>query len=479
MKNVVPHAPRRRQAMLLERLERRLLFDAAQLDPAPQPGRSGAELAAGQTAHDSDPSLDAMGASAASTPLAPTSATTLEQSSSADERQLAFPGAMGFGAYAQGGRGGDVYHVTQLQDHGVGSLRDGINSATGPRTIVFDVSGTIELSSMLIISNPYLTIAGQTAPGDGITLRNYPLAVSKTHDVIIRYMRFRPGDAVVNETDALLVYSSHDVMIDHVSASWGVDENVDTSQSNNVTIQWSVISEGLHDSTHSKGPHSSGSIHTFGAISLHHNLFIHNNWRNPLVLQQADLVNNVIYDWGSHATIAGWSAPTPDIGPTQVNLQNNYYIAGPSTVNPLLTYLGHRNSQLWLDGNLLDANRNGVLDGSPLTLLTGWSEVLTTRLDYPTTGTEDALTAYHRVLDDAGASLVRDAVDQRLVRDVIDQTGSVINSTSQVGGWPELAVLRCRPTATRTACRTRGKTRTLISTRSIRPTAAPPAASRG
>ncbi len=424
-----------RRSILLERLEGRILFDAAPIPlvassaEAQQPIFPASLSDIGQTGE-------------ATNPLAVRAAAgqqgngTAMESGALETRTLAFPGAAGFGAHAQGGRGGDVYHVTNLLDHGPGSLREAIRSASGPRTIVFDTSGTIHLQSRLIIDQPYLTIAGQTAPGDGITLGNYGTAILDTHDIIVRYVRFRTGDTVAAEHDSLLIWNSHDIMIDHVSASWGVDEIIDTGTSRNVTIQWSMITEALHDSHHVKGPHSMGSIHYGGSVSLHHNLFAHNNARSPLVRQQADVVNNVIYNWGTHGTIAGWPDIGPDpFGPTQVNLQGNYYIAGPSTTAPALAYLRHQSSQLWAADNLLDNNRNGLRDGQPLIAPRSTDDI---RFDFPLVQADDALTAYERVLNQAGASLVRDFVDQRIIRDLIEETGQIIHSQNQVGNWPPL-----------------------------------------
>ncbi|MEO6390933.1 MAG: pectinesterase family protein [Pyrinomonadaceae bacterium] len=160
----------------------------------------------------------------------------------------AFPEAEGTGAYAIGGRGGDVYHVTNLNDSGAGSLRNGIQSATGPRTIVFDLAGTIYLDSQLIINKPFLTLAGQTAPGDGITVAGFTSVVNNTQHVVIRYMRFRGGDirCPAMQGDALWVDNSKDVIIDHVSASWSIDESLSVTDSDRVTVQWSMITESLN-----------------------------------------------------------------------------------------------------------------------------------------------------------------------------------------------------------------------------------------
>ena len=203
----------------------------------------------------------------------------------------AFPGAAGFGANALGGRGGRALMVTNLNDSGPGSLRAAIE-AEGPRTVIFRVAGTIELKTRIDIANPYITIAGQTAPGGGITLKidpNYtrsPLRIL-THDVILRYIRSRPGPSTAESDilDALTIPSGHDIIVDHCSFSWATDEVVNTwNDVHDITIQWSIISEGLNDSTHPKGPHSKGMlIGSEGAerISVHHNLFAHNRKRNP------------------------------------------------------------------------------------------------------------------------------------------------------------------------------------------------------
>lgn len=217
--------------------------------------------------------------------------------------QLAFPDAEGMGKYAQGGRDGDVYHVTNLDDAGKGSLRFGINSAKGPRTIVFDVDGTIELESRLTISNPYLTITGQMAPGEGITITGQTVQVHDTHDVIIQFLRIRPGDKrplSPESHDGLAIRRSHDVMIDHVSIAWAIDENLSLFESENVTIQWSIISESLVDSLHPLGHQGFANLTQGGAVTMHHNLFAHHNYRMPRIKDaDVDFVDDVIHQTGS------------------------------------------------------------------------------------------------------------------------------------------------------------------------------------
>ncbi len=173
----------------------------------------------------------------------------------------AFPRAEGFGRVAQGGRGGDVYHVTTLEDAGAGSLREGIGSAKGPRTIVFEVAGTILLKSALLLDKSFVTIAGQTARGDGITLRDYSFQMKKAHDVVVRYVRFRLGDEnkavdAKGADDTVVTDDIDRVIFDHCSLSWAIDGTPDLRRGGNFTLQWCVISEALNRSLHSQGSHA-------------------------------------------------------------------------------------------------------------------------------------------------------------------------------------------------------------------------------
>ena len=191
----------------------------------------------------------------------------------AAEQPLAFPGAEGWGRFASGGRGGNVYAVTNLNDDGPGSLRDALN--TGHRTVVFRVSGTIDLRSVLVVNQPNITIAGQTAPGDGICLRRFPLLIRKTHDIIVRYLRIRVGDEAGRALDGLEVRDSENVIIDHCSVSWSSDEAINTWHgTKNLTVQWCLISEPLHRSVN-YGPHGYGASLGGERTSYHHNLFAH------------------------------------------------------------------------------------------------------------------------------------------------------------------------------------------------------------
>jgi pectin methylesterase-like acyl-CoA thioesterase len=375
----------------------------------------------------------------------------------------AFPTAEGAGAYAIGGRGGDTYHVTNLNDTGAGSLRNGITTANGPRTIVFDVSGTINLNSRLTINKPFLTIAGQTAPGDGITVAGWTTAVDSTQHVIIRYMRFRPGDIRCSsgmEGDSLWVDKSRDVIIDHVSASWSIDESLSVTESDRVSVQWSFITESLNTSCHPEGRHGYGSLIRYGSgrISYHHNLYAHHFNRNPRVGDNItlDFVNNVIYDWGTDASYSG----AADEGITKVNYAGNYLVAGPNTGSTKRTRAfngGSVNTWIYQTGNIIDSNVNGIHDGTntgwamfvnlytqqaaPLDLSAG--EEVSSDEKEPTDslidiGISPAETAYRLVLFTAGSAHFRDAVDTRIFNDVRNETGAFINSQNEVGGFPLL-----------------------------------------
>jgi pectate lyase len=362
---------------------------------------------------------------------------------------LAFAGAEGFGAESKGGRGGDVYHVTNLNDSGPGSLRMGIQSAAGPRTIVFDVSGTILLNSNLRINKSFLTLAGQTAPGDGITVSGFTAVVSNVTDVIIRYMRFRAGDVKcpAMQGDSLWVDKSKNVIIDHVSATWSIDEALSVTESENVTVQWSIIGESLNQSCHEKGEHGYGSLIRYGSggVTFHHNLYVHNHSRNPRVGDEIrlDFVNNILYNYGARGGDASYSGPASE-GVTRINYVNNYAIAGPSTDASRRTRMfngGSTNTQFYPSGNWIDGNVNGIRDGAEAaaTAFINRFTRVSAPFERPQVATDTAVEAYRRVLASAGASLVRDPVDQRIVMDVEKETGKMINSQNDVGGFPVLA----------------------------------------
>ncbi|MEM8531205.1 MAG: PA14 domain-containing protein [Chloroflexota bacterium] len=379
----------------------------------------------------------------------------------------AFPGAEGFGTQTTHGRGGQVIAVTNLNNDGPGSLREAIDTP-GPRIIVFRTGGCIQLDEALVIQEPYVMIAGQTAPGGGICLKGSGLSIA-THDVVVRFVRSRPGDGPGEDPenrDALQiapflsnneVRESYNVVVDHVSASWGIDETVSVYGSldpasdikaTDITIQWSVIAEGLDDSLHPKGSHSKGVLIGGGAqnISLHHNIIAHNAERHPLFKTgtTGDLVNNVIYNgpWG----ISLVNEDATQINPSGLNLIGNTMIEGPDSTDK--TY------GLNLDGNYLTEPAAFFVQGnkSPQRQDDGqgeWDFVRTVDLDIdtyranspvlqaPPVTTWPADEARETVLDAAGATLPqRDAVDTRIIDDVRNGTGRIIDSPEDVGGYP-------------------------------------------
>ncbi len=351
----------------------------------------------------------------------------------------AFPGAEGAGMYAAGGRGGDAYYVTNLNDSGAGSLRHGIDTANGPRTIVFDVGGTIHLQSDLRIDKPYLTIAGQTAPGGGITLADRATRVSDTHDVILQHLRFRPGDTFtapgVYEPDSLWVSGSSNVIIDHVSASWSTDEVLSTTHgSHNVTVQWSMITEALHNADHAKGNHGYGSLINGGDFSFHHNLYAHNRSRNPRPGSDGtrlDFVSNVIYNAGDRYGYNGGEA-------MDMNFVGNIGIDGPNTRAGSLFHSGGSDTTIHSDDNYLDRNEHAPFQLTPAghRAISGSHSLSSSRIDLPAVTTTSARQTYINVLSRAGASAIRDAVDHRVIRSVLDKDGHHIDRPHQVGGWP-------------------------------------------
>jgi pectate lyase len=376
---------------------------------------------------------------------------------SAPAQPLAFPGAEGFGRFAEGGRGGDVYTVTNLDDAGPGSLRDGIRTATGPRTIVFAISGTITLHSKLTIDRSHLTIAGQTAPGDGVTVRDYPLQVAADH-VVLRYVRSRLGPHAGKAEDAISVLRGRNVIIDHCSASWSVDETL-SAQGDDIdllTVQWCIVSESLDNSVHPSGRHGMGGIIGGVRQTYHHNLFAHHATRNPKISWrrycQVDFRNNVIFNWGRQSCY--------DAAFAHANWTHNYYLPGPATeakVRSRIFQVLNRapvadqpNASLFIDSN--------VVVGNPVVSADNWAGGVdfgdgataensraATPFDYPLlTYFTDATTAYHDVLAGVGAAVARDSVDTRIIDEARHARATfgkhgIIDHPDEVGGWPELS----------------------------------------
>jgi pectate lyase len=384
-------------------------------------------------------------------------------------QQLAFPEAEGFGRFAKGGRSGDVYHVTNLNDSGIGSLRYGIETATGPRTIVFDISGIIYQSKRLKIMHPNITIAGQTAPGDGVTLTGCGLYV-QANDIIIRYIRCRLGDSNGEISDAISITNGKNIIIDHVSASWSVDETLSCQSStvDSITVQWCLISESLTNSLHSKGEHGMGGI--VGALqqSFHHNLYAHHNSRSPKVSGrrhcEVDFRNNVIYNWGKNNCYDGTSS--------YMNWVNNYYKAGPATQEQCRFRIfqlfdneieeGIHNipedskkyeTSLYATGNYVDGSPKITIDNwaGGIEYMEGATEAKNRALKpafiAPVINVQSAIEAYPLVLAEAGASHKRDSIDMRIVNEVKTGTAKygnngIIDTPYDVGGLPTLISIK-------------------------------------
>ena len=359
----------------------------------------------------------------------------------------AFPGAQGFGANTPGGRGGRVIFVTNLNDAGPGSLRAACD-ADGPRTVIFRVSGLISLASPITVRTPFITIAGQTAPGDGICLRNFTFNIA-THDVVVRYLRSRLGDLSAQESDSItLVSGAHDVVLDHCSATWSIDESLSLAGNvSNVTIQWCLIGNALNHSKHAKGDHGYGSLsRANGPVTWHHNLWVHNNSRNPRLgdnygrppFPTFDVRNNVMYDYGE--ICSGLTQ-----GVLKVNYVGNYIRPGPSSKATTPIHVGGP-SQLsfYIRDNVFEGHDSFTTDNSTFfdpVMINGKRqlEIVPQPFDAPLVQTSSARDAYTAVLASVGASLPRrDSVDARIINEVKSGTGSIIDSQEQVGSWPEL-----------------------------------------
>ena len=364
------------------------------------------------------------------------------------EKTPAFPGAEGYGRYVSGGRGGKVYHVTNLNDSGEGSFRWACEQK-GARTIVFDVCGTIHLQSQLKLTNGDVTIAGQTAPGDGICVADWDFCIAAPN-VIIRYMRFRPGDISGGDPDGLSGMDGKRIIIDHCSVSWSVDECLSVYGNEHMTVQWCIISQSLRHSTHAKQAHGYGGNWGGKGASYHHNLLAHHDSRTPRLgnrptyVQQdtTDIRNNVMYNWSGNGCYGGEGM--------KVNFVNNYYKPGPASDaratgsrQPLAyricglgvsTKVGDGSYLIWgkyfVDGNdnpdypsLLNKNwEMGIYpqissENPGYTAATKDSIRLSEPLPYMYVSTHTAADAYEKVLAYAGCSRSRDKLDSLIVSD--------------------------------------------------------------
>ena len=374
------------------------------------------------------------------------------------EKTPAFPGAEGFGRYVTGGRGGKVYHVTNLNDAGEGSLRWALDQ-NGAKTIVFDVSGTIHLKSTLSISKGNVTIAGQTAPGDGICVADYPVQI-KTNNVIVRYMRFRLGNKNVKVNgadgwDGFGGFDQSDIIVDHCSVSWSIDECLSIYGNKNTTVQWCLVAQSLQDAGHSKGSHGYGGNWGGSGASFHHNLMAHHESRVPRLGpryttqldERMDMRNNVFYNYCGNGCYGGEAM--------NVNIVNNYYKPGPGTaqisttkqeriaglgirtesyitsypdyaptlhvwgkyfvegnVNPKYNAVTNDNWQYGIYNQINASNNDGLYNEEVKDSIR-----LSQPIDFVVTTTHSAEQAYEKVLAYAGASLHRDTFDDLMVTD--------------------------------------------------------------
>jgi hypothetical protein len=388
-------------------------------------------------------------------------------------RQLAFADAEGYGRFARGGRGGRVVHVTTLADYNqaageapiIGSLRYAIERESGPRTIVFDVGGLITLKSRITVNQPYITIAGQTAPGKGICLRGHTLGLSGARDVIVRYLRARPGNISGTTIDGMGMQGSDHSILDHCSISWSIDEAFSSRSARNITLQRTLISEALNAAGHQNYP--PGTRHGYAASiggdvgSFHHNLLAHNYGRNwslaggldgsGFFAGRLDIRNNVVYNWSTRTT---------DGGAHQVNFVGNFYKPGPATRQFRALIADYDKfpgtQQYYFAGNVMpghfdetnqDAGRTarGSNGGSIPTTYSPWVDepFFPSHID-----TQSARLAYKRVLSDVGANQpMLDDQDSRVIEETLQGTyrysGSVTglpgipDSQSDVGGWED------------------------------------------
>ena len=398
----------------------------------------------------------------------------------------AFPGAEGVARWTTtGGRGGKVIHVTNLNDSGEGSLRAAIKTS-GPRIVVFDVSGIIELKSALKIEEDDITILGQTAPGDGICLKNYTFQIAASN-VIVRFIRSRMGDADTTKgDDAMNAYfktgsEKDNIIIDHCTMSWSTDECGSFYGIKNFTLQWCLLSESLANSIHEKGSHGYGGIWGGSNAAYHHNLLASHTSRNPrfdhdyvnTLKGPLDYVNNVVYNWGGNSSYGGESCNETGTF-RMINMINNYYKPGSTSknkdriVNPT-TKCTNCTKESTGKVNIVPGHfyiTGNYMDGSTAVTADNWKGVepdenteamkasIKSERRFIPEGYEgktlltmhSAENAYEKVLQYTGASLRRDVIDQRIAKETRNKTytykgsngstGGFIDTPNDVGGWP-------------------------------------------
>ncbi len=362
-------------------------------------------------------------------------------------QEIAFPSAEGFGKYATGGRDGKILFVTNLNDSGEGSLREALEQKY-PRIILFKVSGTIQLESQLDIKHGNISVLGQSAPGDGIAIRNYPIKATDVDNVIIRYIRSRLGDTSGFQGDAISINHCSNVIVDHCTFSWSVDESASVYDNDSTTVQYCMVTESLNNSVHKKGDHGFGGIWGGRKATFHHNLFAHHRSRNPRFQgdryhkqpekEIVDFRNNVIYNWGGNNSYGGEEG--------NHNIVNNYYKAGPATRSKKDKILDPYEplGRFYVSGNILvgdeEVNENNW-EG-----VNHFEDTPEIKLDEPIDVepiiTQTAEQAYKKVILEAGCSYQRDDVDRRIIEEVKKGNAKygtgIIDSQEEVGGWPLL-----------------------------------------
>ena len=403
------------------------------------------------------------------TPPTPPSGQYYEQFSipSAEEDGVAraFPGAEGGGMYTTGGRGGKIYHVTSLEDNNTqGTLRYGIENAERPLTIVFDVAGTIALQKQLQIKKGDLTIAGQTAPGDGICLKNYTFRIHASN-VIVRFIRCRMGDEKQTEDDAMQIMDKYGdsfekIIIDHCSVSWCTDECASFYGMKDFSFQWNIVSESLRNSIHDKGAHGYGGIWGGTNATYHHNLLAHHDSRNPRIDHDyvshqkgpVSIFNNVVYNWKGNSCYGGESSSNNGSDYRKYNFFNNYYKPGPVTPSNHIWFLQPTTScsncggtilpgHFYMDGNVMHGRDALTADNwkagtsSPVSVYISESNV--SKIREANRFATDTYQSVHTgaacldpVLTYAGASFSRDAIDTRVAKETKDGTSTYKGSNT-------------------------------------------------
>ncbi|HNW51181.1 MAG TPA: pectate lyase [Prolixibacteraceae bacterium] len=371
---------------------------------------------------------------------------------------LAFPEAEGCGRFSTGGRGGKIIYVTNLNDNGEGSLRSALKKQKEPTTILFSVSGTIFLKSKIEVLHSYITIAGQSAPGEGICIAGSGIEIKGGDNIIIRYLRLRPGDIGGEEIDALTVRNCYNVIVDHCSMSWSTDETCSCYDNTDFTLQWCIVSESLNNSVHHKGEHGYGGIWGGENATFHHNLLAHHNSRNPRLngsryhkhpeIEKTELINNVIFNWKMKCIYGGEEGAYSIIG--------NYFKPGPATsensskriLEPWEPYSTYYFNSNFIEGDpTLSSDNYRAIDEEyflPQEFISNQPVNISNLA--PTTSEE----AYSLVLEKAGTSLFRDSIDRRIVDEVKNNrytfgNNGIIDSQKDAGGWPSLKTAPALP----------------------------------